>query len=412
MNSKESKYIRESSVQFQDFVMIENHVWYASCGFNGLFCADLNDRISKFIGYFPNEVIESSYDLFGGVCKYSDNLVFAPYRAENIAVYDITANEFKTYKIPEFEQDGQHGFECKFRGLTVYDDDIFFLGVMYPVIMQFNITTGKIKLHFKWYDVFKKYGECSQTYMFDQHILRQGDCFIVSSRQNNVLMRYNMKNNQAEFIPIGSKDAKYGALAYGAGYYWLIHTFQNELFRYSYESGKSEKVLQLPGEPGNFDIVFCNRCIWMFSKRFQKDILAYDMVYNIDTGQLEIINLKKTHKGHGVVFAKEINENVYCMYPDKNCFYKLCYIDGELHTEKISFLYEDDAYAAAFNSRKQGGVFIEKYEELQQNTHRLIPINDLENFLLNSGYKKKSNRETCTGKKIWQCIKGELERYE
>lgn len=51
---KNDAYItKKCPVQFWDFVMIEDDLWYAASGFNGLFRADLKSKISKFVGYFP-----------------------------------------------------------------------------------------------------------------------------------------------------------------------------------------------------------------------------------------------------------------------------------------------------------------------------------------------------------------------
>lgn len=400
--------VKKCPVQFMDFVVIEDSLWYASNNFNGLFRTDLKNSVSYFIGCFPNE-LKYGINLYGGICCWGGKLVFAPFMAKNIAVYDIENDKFETYAMPEFEKADEFP-DSYFIGMAFNQVSIFFLGNVYPVIMQLNMITRKVTAHFSWYGEFRKYGEDRGTFIFDRHIIQRENCFYATSRQNNVLLKYDMNNDRTYFYEIGDKSARYSALAFGADVFWTIDQEHNELLNFSYETGKVQKIRTLLGEGGNYDIVFCNECLWIFSKRFTTAALTYDMVYIPKNDQLKVLDLKKMHNGYGVVFAKKEGENIYCMYPDANCFYKMNYRIGELIIDKIEPQYDSGLYDIVYEMGKINGVFLEASFPEYCNTHTRIQrnINTFINYVLhadkgNSGEDAEGQK----GKRIWSLVTGD-----
>ena len=401
---KNDAYItKKCPVQFWDFVMIEDDLWYAASGFNGLFRADLKSKISKFVGYFPGES-NNAADLYGGVCRWRDKLIFAPFVANRIAAYDIVKNQFETYTIPAFERNTKYPFPY-FMGIAAVQDSIFFFGNIHPVIMQLNMITGEVKLHLKWYKDFEQCGKDPATFLFDRHVLRRDAYLYATSRQNNVMLKLNTKNCRVEFVEIGDRSARYSALAFGEDQLWVIDQIHNELLCFSVNSQKTQKIVSLPGEAGNYDIAFCNGCLWIFSKRFSNTISAYDMVYNPERNHLEILNLKQMHDGYGVVFAKAEGEYVYCMYPDSNEIYKMHLVNDELIIHKLELEYSNALYDTVYESGMIDGVFHEAGSAKLCNTHTCIQRN-MNTFLKYVLYEEKATYPQYLGKQIGDNIWG------
>lgn len=399
MTGKKRKY----PIQFMDFVIVKNTMWYAASGFNGLFKANMENRRSEFIGCFPNEK-KYMPCLYSGVARWKHKLIFSPYLAENIAVYDMYSKEFETYEVPEFDKKGEHPFEYKFASMVINDDNVFFIGNTYPIIMRFNVITRQTDLFCEWYNDFKKYGVSQGTFFFDYHIVTKNNgCFYVTSRQNNVLMEYNMKSNQERYFEIGDKSAKYSTLAYGANAYWMVDAIRNVLLKYVDKADEGQEIVKLPGESGNYDILFFQERIWIFSKRFPENIETYDMIYDLRTSELKVLDLKVLHGGHGVIFARLMGEFVYCMYPDVNYFYRLRYEDDVLIIDKIEFEY-DDLYDRLYELGNLDGNFYEENGNKLFNTHTRLWHN-LETFLLYNGSSQFKNNTEKVGNIIWKALK-------
>lgn len=400
-NKKEAK---KYPIQFMDFVLVENTMWYAASGFNGLFKADMKTMHSEFVGCFPHEE-KYMPCLYSSVSRWNHKLIFSPYRASNIAVYDMHSKKFETYEIPEFDKKTEHPFEYKFASMAINDDDVFFIGNTYPIIMRFNMKTKQTDLFCEWYSDFKKYGLNQGTFFFDYHIVKKDNgCFYVTSRQNNVLMEYNMERNQARCIEIGDKSSKYSTLVYGKNAYWMIDANRNVLIKFIDSTGKVEEIVKLPGECGNYDLLFFQERLWIFSKRFSEYVVSYDMIYDLRTSQLKILDLKVSHGNHGVIFARLVGKYVYCMYPDVNYLYRLEYNDT-LTIDKIEFKY-DDLYDKLYALGNLDGNFYEENGDKLCNTHTRLWHN-LETFLLYNHSSEFKNDTEKAGDIIWQAIKWE-----
>jgi thiol-disulfide isomerase/thioredoxin len=80
-----------SNTWFDDCIKIENHIWFASAEYNGLFKLDLDNRKVECIGYFEDEDIVTT--LFNDVKNYNNKLIFIPCFAKHIHIYDIENHE-------------------------------------------------------------------------------------------------------------------------------------------------------------------------------------------------------------------------------------------------------------------------------------------------------------------------------
>lgn len=357
---KKDSYSEIIPVQFHDFIIIKNEIWYAASGFNGLFCAEVKTGKSRFIGRFPNEDDSAGRDLFGCMCCYNDKLIFAPLRAKNIAIYNIKLDKFESYKIPDPEM-GWEKHDMKFFAVTIFEHYIFFLGCVTPVIAKLDILSFELAMYYDWFDKFKIYGVKLGKSMFDRHIVVIDESFYVTSRQNNTLMSYNMKTNENSIYEVGEIESQYATLCYDGNNFWMVDEYRHQLISFNRKLRKINKKIQLTQEDiGNFDIVYSKEKIWLFTKRFQCGVRNYCLVYDIQKDKILEVNLFNQPNDYGVVFAKEVEQNVFCMFPDRNNISVLAYEDNKLMETEIKLFYDSNVYRLPYMSNQRQGLYTEK----------------------------------------------------
>lgn len=84
---------------FQDFVVIDNKIWFSSSVMNGIFCADVDGGHAAFVAVFPGSSLFQRR-LYTEVYAYGDELIFIPYMAEKISVYNMSKDVFIQLETP------------------------------------------------------------------------------------------------------------------------------------------------------------------------------------------------------------------------------------------------------------------------------------------------------------------------
>lgn len=115
------------------------YIWITAREFNGLFRMDSVTYKTEFIGRFPGEKSEG-YFLFGETGECNGKLYFAPYNAENIAVYDKRSSRF--YAIP-LRKDICN-LEEKFLGVLTCGKYVFIQGCKATTIIRIDSETDEI----------------------------------------------------------------------------------------------------------------------------------------------------------------------------------------------------------------------------------------------------------------------------
>lgn len=80
--------------------LVDGYVWNSMLTFNGLMKMNIRTGELSFVGCFPEE--DATYQLHLLICEYCEKLVFVPWNTNNIAIYDISAHEFRRIAMKEY----------------------------------------------------------------------------------------------------------------------------------------------------------------------------------------------------------------------------------------------------------------------------------------------------------------------
>lgn len=98
-NIRDLNYIKNKFyIMFNDFVIKDGIMWFASWQYNALFSMDLETRMLSYKGNIPGENTFGYY-LFSSISINDNYLILTPYNGKNIARYNIKNGEFLTTPI-------------------------------------------------------------------------------------------------------------------------------------------------------------------------------------------------------------------------------------------------------------------------------------------------------------------------
>ena len=112
------------------------YVWFTARDFNGLFKMNANTYKVEFVGQFPDEDIEG-HRLYTGIAECNGKLYFAPYNAQNIAIYDKEKSSFYSITLRNDIKD----ISNKFYNVLAFDKYIFIYGFKANTIIRIDSQT-------------------------------------------------------------------------------------------------------------------------------------------------------------------------------------------------------------------------------------------------------------------------------
>lgn len=182
----------------------DDKVWYSAMGFNGLFCYDLVQQKLDFMGIFPNEYLYTPF-LFRCCKKWKDNLVFIPYNAHDIYIFNIEKKEFTKVPLNDDTNEKQ-----KFNCAVVYKNSVVMFGENLPYILDLNLQDLTYNKITGLYDELSNVGTTGLKYYVSNHYLMINDtnCLLLGAK-SNVLINYNLESHEFDLKRLGDDNGVY-----------------------------------------------------------------------------------------------------------------------------------------------------------------------------------------------------------
>lgn len=350
-----------------------HHVWFTASEFNGLFKMDANTYKVEFLGQFPDEEVEE-HRLYKEIVENNGKLYFAPYNAQNIAVYDKEKSSF--YSIP-LNNDIKD--VCwKFYSILNFDRYVFIYGFRLNTIIRIDSQTDTINYK-NISDVYN-----SDFYTFSNCIHNE-NIYSVSPSNNSILC-LNPLDMSCEFVKIEKEFDKNVHIIGKTVPLFIIN--QGCTMYYDLENKK-----------------FVNFGLNMTSNSYAYELNGYIYLFNPYEKYITVINKE----------SQQINKFLFSFYP-KLC----CEIENKLlifgaNTNNMCLF---DTESLTFTDIKYN-FDIEQFPQLdltnlinsnQKNNRyaRETSFFNLESLLevvKNGNYDIKDSKDVC-GNKIHEYVKG------
>ena len=164
----------------------DGKLWMALLNRNGICEVDTAKKTARICRLFDDEPL-SKECLYSHVRKVNDYLIFAPARAEKIAVYNLRMDSVAYIPLKPLEQEGkENSGEAKFWNIIQYQSEVYLLGYSYPAIIKINVESMEVTYISDWVETVEEYieygdicGYFSEGYVFvEDKVLIPVGCII------------------------------------------------------------------------------------------------------------------------------------------------------------------------------------------------------------------------------------------
>lgn len=271
---------------FQDYVTVDNRIWFSNSIINGLFSAEEEGGQAELVKIFPEEGLFQCR-LYTEVYAYNYKLIFIPYSAKNISIYNILDDSFIQIEPPISKQERKYS-----SFVTVQNANKIFLFNDYMQNMAvLNVNDYTIKIRpIPMREKISSFLEMPIRCVID-------DCAYMALE--NLMVTLQMSSDQVFVRKICESGVQFACVRYNKNAFWIMDR-ENQLYNYQDGSRRADRKLKLLQENWNKpiamvkDIFFSGDSIWFVLHKQN-----YLIRLNISTMEKEKILYENTNRMNG-----------------------------------------------------------------------------------------------------------------
>jgi hypothetical protein len=215
---------RADALLFESCYDDGEYIWFAAYWFNGLFKCDKETWVAEYLGSFPGEKFDGMR-LFGGVAECGGKLYFSPYRAEEIAVYDMESGAFERIglRVIDAKRFKHYNATCKFSHAISRDGFVFLIPGTYPAIVRIDSGTYETAYIDNW---IQDYESCcpDPTWYFYGTATVGGKLYVMPCLADGIVI-VDIGGNECVFRRIGQLGFGYNAICFDGDNFWLSPSY-------------------------------------------------------------------------------------------------------------------------------------------------------------------------------------------
>lgn len=259
-------------------------IWFICANSNALFCLNIETSSVTQVGSFEEELKQDF--LYGEIIPYEDELVFVPFSAQRIAVYEKKTGAFIYIPLEKQEMGGEIPYreEAKFYAGVRYKHWVYMFGYTYPAILRLNMETRRVEYFKDWFHdpalrfTFRKDG-CFHT----GKIVQQNTVLLPFLNADAVL-EWNLETCRWHIYPVGKNNSGFMGIVSDGTWYWLVPRRKGPVLKWDKAAGLTEEYSGLPKVMEQMDFqyyrcVYYDKKIWLFAHKAHKNY-----VINPETG--------------------------------------------------------------------------------------------------------------------------------
>ncbi len=148
---EEDRKIRKLNIKIQCFIEYKDSIWFVPEEASILCKYDLNQERIVHIWLIPGDAMRAL--AYNKILKYQNKLVFIPFGAEEVAIFDIEEEAFTKIKLPEEAYQNFHKFDDGF----IKDNYIYLIPGTYPYVLRINMNNYKLEQSKNLYKMCQRY---------------------------------------------------------------------------------------------------------------------------------------------------------------------------------------------------------------------------------------------------------------
>lgn len=303
-------------------------LWIMPVVGNRLFRLNMDSLDYQFVGRFPNNPIQSSYP-YVSATRIENDVYFAPFRANNIAVYHANTGDFSTILIPEpiFSVTNLPNFKRKFSKIIPFGYFLFLIPFSYPAIIRYDTLSGRMEQFTDWIEPTLM--TCNEKerkkWRFFKSVKVIGSEIYASVFSLNAVLVFNMEKCSSKLYRGGESEQVFTDLCFDGEYFWLMPENTDSLVRWDKNNDRYE-YLKIITEGALFTgfVEYLDGWIWLLPIWGEAvlRINAHDLSIEPVHALMEIIEQEKVnhinkHIDDANYFSCDVTESQIVSYCNK-----------------------------------------------------------------------------------------------
>lgn len=193
------KYERYAKPAAMNMVEENGKIWMCLLNRNGICEVDKKKRCARICHVFEGES-PSKKLLYFNIDKVKDNLIFSPYEAENIAIYNLSQDSVTYIPLKALEyNDKQNRYPPKFWNIFHVQSTVYILGWSYPAIIKINLDSMEINYITDWLDEIEESfsPEEAKAYFADGYVISD-NLALIPIRCMNAVLELNLDTSHTK----------------------------------------------------------------------------------------------------------------------------------------------------------------------------------------------------------------------
>lgn len=291
---------------YSDIIIVNNKLYAVGESIDGIFELNLKEeKLNKLNSY------KNVYDSirFKRCLSYGVKIIFIPYSAGYILLYDTSNQEFKEINLPIYNKKKTEKMESeKFLSAVIRNGYLFLFPWRYPAIVKMNLETYEIVFIDNWKDEFSNYITNKNLTFFREDILIDGEYANMITWNSPIVLRFNMDTLTYEIL-------KFDGFKYGFSTICKVDetVYLTDSKGYFYKTSVSFKNNEIDEQINFFDgtiyrksYLYENKLIMLPTKT--NKIMLIDLEKG-DTHKIQLGDVEDIEKR--VLYAKQIdNKNI------------------------------------------------------------------------------------------------------
>lgn len=379
-----------------DMVKKDDKIWFSAREINGLYSVREDGTGLEYHGSFPNEPEWQTY-LHGTCILYGEKIIFTPYYAGRIGMYDISQNEFQEL-IPE-----NNICLSGYLSAVLYKSYLILLPEQKSndVIVKIDLEKKNVKCIKNWEKEFEL--DSQEGMLFREYCIVDDKIYAPIISAYGQIMEYDLRTDSVSSVQVGDKQ-QYQAICYDGKDFYLCMQRGNILVRWNRELGKKQQyIIDGQEETMIMSCIYKNGRVFLFTmnggrSKLQDKIISVD----IESGRVEkVLQTDRKHEINlwpgkfGSVFAVlEEKEKLFIFNCGNGSLYELNTISMQLKEYEIE-------------KTDIGELYREKFRNLKDNIYfenRMV-MQDLSPFLEMEKPEDGVNSQVSAGDAIWNTLK-------
>lgn len=405
---KQNRQTEGQPLFFENIYDDGEYFWFTEYDFNSLFKMNKINYEVEFIGIFPGEkFVQEKLYISTAICNHK--MYFAPYSANEIAIYDLEEKRFEKIEVP-IPKNNYHleWKKMKFFKVIAVENKVYFIPDHYPGILCYDTQTGDLTCFDDWIDKIEKNRKSKWGYFFSYTEIDRKLYLPCACVDAVIIFDTISQKSKVLFIHSTNCECKY------VGIFWINRCFYlisaDGVITKRKLNSENEKVTQIHllkfkhSEIEFYPVVCWNNYIYLFPLKNNK-------VYKIDTDKDEVTieemfdEERRIEKENGLFLTCIVNDKkLYAMTVNKHYF-----IEYDFDTKSkclLNPIFSKIDWRLYSEYRKQ--EFIKQvYSEyvIENHINRLDFMLDLLQSCHSSNLENNIFKRIEKGKEIYQSIK-------